>query len=273
MKDFLEKRAPSALDGLLSCETGPKQDAGCASCGGTFEGAVAYRCYDCIMPPTLCKNCLLKSHSHTPFHFVRVWDPRRQFWERRPLTELGVILELGHEGHRCWQANTARPMTIISEEGVHTVQVRFCACRDPETNLLTPDSTQLLAHSFWPASWDQPMTACTVQVLKTFTRLASLAHVNAKDFFECLRHKTDSIAPQHVEVFYSTRLKLHVLTRSIGPLSRIPDRSPNICFHGRGEATPRRFLEFKPRVAHRQMPGVPANRCEHGSGLENPEGA
>lgn len=197
----MDHRVEGAVNGLLHTEAGPGEGAVCASCDTSLVDVKVYCCYQCIMPPLLCKECLMTSHTHNPFHFVRIWDPARRFWERRPLSELGVVFEFGHEGKRCHlSSQEPRPMTIVSEEGVHVVKVRFCACKDNVTNLATPEATQLVKNGFWPASWMQPRTACTIQVMKTFLQLSSLAHANGKDYFQVLRHKTDSIAPHQVEV-------------------------------------------------------------------------
>ncbi|GJE92976.1 hypothetical protein PsYK624_091350 [Phanerochaete sordida] len=202
MREFVEKHAKPALYAMLRREQGPWKGFVCRGKECTSSGeqkSQAYRCFDCHMPPTLCRACLLASHTHTPFHFVQEWDRKRGFWRRKPLTELGVVLHLGHEGRRCeHRKRDPRPMCIVSEEGIHQLRVQLCECPDPTTSLPQPDSIQLLQHGFWPASWNEPHTAFTISLLKTFSLLANTAHVNSYDYFQVLRRKTDNVRPKDV---------------------------------------------------------------------------
>lgn len=199
MRDFLEHRARGALDTVLATEGVPQAGLSCAQCD---EGKPEwYRCSDCWMPPTLCRTCLLKTHKHNPFHFVQHWDPLRKFWRREPLSRMGVTVHLGHEGRRCpFASTTARTFTIVSENGIHTVKMLFCQCRDPATGARCPEATQLLRMGLWPASWESPESAFEIKTLKAFSLLANEGHVSAYDYFESLRKKTDFIRPGTVQV-------------------------------------------------------------------------
>ena len=198
MRAFVERWAVPALRGLLGREQPPEDGMTCRGCREpTTISPTRYRCCDCLNPPVLCKSCILRSHAHTPFHFVSEWDVRRRFWRRQPLASLGVVLDLGHDGERCTYASgTPRPMCIVSEHGVHELGVRFCGCLDKATRATTPDATQLLRHGLWPASWQQPRTAFTINVLKTFSLLSHQGNVNAYDYIEVLRRKTDGTVTQ-----------------------------------------------------------------------------
>ena len=162
------------------------------------------------MPPILCCPCLLKLHTHLPFHFVQEWDTKRQFWRHLPLTDLGLAINLGYEGKACPFATTApRPMCLISDYGVHNVLVSFYMCQDQATVLSSPEASQLLSARFWPSTWDRPHTAFTIHVLKDFSLLANQAHVNAHNFYQVLRHKTDSVATHEVMVRLSCKHVWH----------------------------------------------------------------
>ena len=202
MQDFLEKRAEAALENLLAHEKGPA-DLVCQECKSELPtGSSMYRCFDCYLPPTLCRECIVHTHRHNPFHFVQEWETQRRFWLRKPLTALdNLVFELGHGGHQCMYSTTPpRPMCIVSEHGIHNVRVRFCCCQNPSNDQATPESTQLLQHGFWPASWDKPHTAFTIRVLRDFNLLSTQANVTAYDFYKVMRRKTDNIAPHEVEV-------------------------------------------------------------------------
>ena len=199
MKDFLENRAQGALDVLHAAERGPQAGLCCNQCGEvTLEW---YRCSDCWISPTLCRTCLLETHKHNPFHFVEQWDTRRKFWRREPLTRIGVTVELGHEGRRCPYASaTPRTLTVVTENGIHSMKMLFCECRDTDTDVKKPEATQLLRLGLWPASWEYPESAFQIGTLKVFSLLANEAHVSAYDYVESLRKKTDFISPGKVQV-------------------------------------------------------------------------
>ena len=198
MKDFVTNRAEIALEELHEHEKGPAQDRQCRQCKRTPD--TWYRCCDCIVPPVLCKSCLIETHGHSPFHFVQEWQTTRRFWLRKPLTDLDVVMNLGHEGQGCYSNSTEpRLMRIVSEGGIHEIKMFFCHCRD-KTGAMVPDATQLLRVGFWPASWDTPQTAFTIQVLDTFSLLSNQAHLSAYDYFESLRRKTDFVRPAEANV-------------------------------------------------------------------------
>lgn len=218
------------------------------------------------MPRIMCKDCLFSSHVNNPFHFVRIWDPARGFWERKPLTDLGIVLELGHCGHRCeFAAGAPRPMTIVTENGVHSVPVRFCGCLDPNTGeKMATDTSQLVRNGFWPATWGQPRTAFSIRLMKTFSLFANHAHMNAYDYMGCLRRKTDGVAPDDVEVssLPSYRASSHPRT---GPIQGIHACSSDFRLHNGGE-TARREPAKAAGVCGVgcSVPGVSSDRQEHG---------
>lgn len=78
--------------------------------------------------------------------------------------------------------------------------MRFCECPDRVTGQTTSQAVQLIHNGFWPATWDQPTTTFTIQMIKSFTILANQASVNAFDYVKVLRRKTDGIALKDVEV-------------------------------------------------------------------------
>ncbi|TFY54157.1 hypothetical protein EVG20_g9824 [Dentipellis fragilis] len=65
------------------------------------QGDPRWRCESCFGQPAYCDDCTRQSHLHLPFHRVKNWTGThfRPAW----LSELGVCIQLGHEGHRCPQ--------------------------------------------------------------------------------------------------------------------------------------------------------------------------
>ena len=202
MQDFLDNQAEAALESLLTHEKGPSGFV-CQECKSKPSPSLSmYRCFDCYMPTLLCGQCIVETHCHNPFHFVQEWELKRHFWLHKPLMALGgIVLQLSHEGYLCQYSTTpSRSMCIGLEHGIHDVPVRFCACRNPVTDKLIPESMQLLHHGFWPASWNKPHTAFTVRLLKDFQLLSNQIHLSSYDFYKVMRRKTDNIAPQDVTV-------------------------------------------------------------------------
>lgn len=84
-------------------------------------------------------------------------------------------------------------MCIVFEEGIHQLNVEFCACLSPQILAAKPDGVQLIKHSFWAASWTQPLTAFAIKSLKSLSLPANRAQVKSYDYFNILRRKTDNV--------------------------------------------------------------------------------
>ncbi|EMD36311.1 hypothetical protein CERSUDRAFT_34378, partial [Gelatoporia subvermispora B] len=151
-----------------------------------------YRCVDCFLPRVLCKKCTVIMHKHLPFHRQEEWEVGRGFWAGKSLGNLGLIIDLGHGGQKCVAAlPEPRRMTIVHSHGVDEIGVRFCACLDDELES-TPAALQLISHGLWPATWEKPVTAFTVEVLKDFHLLALQAQLPAQDFYRYLQRRTNN---------------------------------------------------------------------------------
>ena len=81
-------------------------------------------------------------------------------------------------------------MCIVSSHGIHRVLVSFCFGLDKNTRQATSETTQLLRNGLWPATWNRPETAFTIELLSDFEALAKRAQVTGRDYFEFLRQKT-----------------------------------------------------------------------------------
>ena len=207
MSDFQKEWMAPALEATHAVEAGPRDDWACVDCAKksevlrTEDTGMRYRCSDCTLAPVLCKACLLAAHAYNPFHFAQEWGPEHKFWRRMPVSKLGICLELGHDGHKCFmRPGQARPMTIVHSGGFSTINIGFCHCIDKCTGMRKPESIQLVEHGFWLPSWEEPHTGFTVKLLKEFRILSNQAGVNVHDFHEYLRQKTDPIDGETVAV-------------------------------------------------------------------------
>jgi hypothetical protein len=116
------------MEDILSTEFDPMVDQICG-CGD--EGLRLYRCTDtgCLGAPTQCKQCIIQAHRFSPFHWIQEWNGR--FFERKDLSEIGLVFTLGHNGTTCPKAIKEDPgirFTIIDTNGIHSTCLHFCFC-------------------------------------------------------------------------------------------------------------------------------------------------
>ncbi|KAJ3552341.1 hypothetical protein NM688_g4199 [Phlebia brevispora] len=172
----------------------------CRACKNTAsdDNPVIYRCTQCLHGLHLCAKCCVKAHMHNPLHVVEEWDDRRRFWLKVSLMRLGLVINLGHDGEKC-ACVTLKPrtITVIHENGVHEVALRFCDCQEKQGEA-TPEPIQLLEAGFWPGSWKRPRTVITLGLLHQFQILSAQARTNAYDFYNYLARLTDNISPDDV---------------------------------------------------------------------------
>ncbi|EMD30750.1 hypothetical protein CERSUDRAFT_25709, partial [Gelatoporia subvermispora B] len=129
------------------------------------------------------------------------------FWRKESLATLGLTINLGHNGLKCPVAlDDPRRMTVTHSRGIEEVAVRFCACLNDDLDG-TPDCLQLIEHDLWPASWEKPMSAFTVDVLKEFHLLSLQSQMTAQDFIRYLQRRTDNVQTDQVPDRYRELLR------------------------------------------------------------------
>ncbi|OCH89243.1 hypothetical protein OBBRIDRAFT_804820 [Obba rivulosa] len=169
LAQFVERWARRALDMWLTHEQLPSHHT-CQRCNQNVN--TAYRCKECFQLPLSCSSCIVMDHQSNPFHRIRTWDASQGFWDKQSLSELGLTLNLGHNGRKCLVAlGELRRMTFMHSYGINDLGVCFCTCLDNELEGM-PDALQLIAVGMWPASWDKPMSAFTIDVMKQFHLLS-----------------------------------------------------------------------------------------------------
>lgn len=229
MSKFIESVAGKVLEVIYGHYAGPKHVAACSQCKETVVEQPLYRCTECVQLGNCCESCVKKCHVHSPFHAVEVWNPSQRFWRRLSLSELDVVLHLGHGGARCPNfTGSPRPTTIVHEQGVHTFKVQYCKCRRRPSDgtgeeergngglddrAQVSEVTQVLDAGFWPATWTTPQTLFTQQVLRDFSLLSNIAHVNAHDYMKFLTRVTDNVDPKSADVSASVCFVCSLLRR------------------------------------------------------------
>lgn len=117
------------------------------------------------------------------------------------LGELGYELHLEHGGAHCPGAlRDVRDFVILHDHGIVQLSIVFCCCKEA-----APETMQLMCVSLWPATWEKPNSAITLQALKIFDSLTVNAHTTAHDFMRHLERLSNVVVPDEVKV------SLHVL--------------------------------------------------------------
>jgi CxC2 like cysteine cluster associated with KDZ transposases len=197
-------------------------DGMCSHCNAQ-EGR--WRCLDCIGHQGECRECCRRSHQRLPFHRIEYWTGT--YYKADWLCNLGVVVDLGHGGQCCpLKSNSsqnvtntadaplssatsgrdvldiyrspsgtqddpidATRLTIVDQNGIHAVWVRFCICDSNE------DEYQILAVGLYPVTFRQIRSAFTFRVLDDF-RLENLeCKTSAYQYYNKLRRATSPLFP------------------------------------------------------------------------------
>lgn len=156
----------------------------CSSCSRT---PAHWRCKDCLGNRALCRDCCRVGHRDLPFHRIEFWTGTH--YERDWLSNLGVVIHLGHHGQCCPVRNTVKllteielcsenwdiyhspsglvdqpvecnSLTVVHTNGIHKVWVRTCSCREGG------EEYQFLELGLYPASYKRIETLFTCDLLQ-----------------------------------------------------------------------------------------------------------
>lgn len=177
---ILEREYSATVNNTCSCSLSP----------------ALYRCLECFFSVPSCRQCIITSHVHSPFHHIQRWTGTH--FKRTSLSSLGLTLHLGHASLSCPNAlpgNTGRAMTIVHTNGVHSMDINFCHCAGAEE-----EPTQLVASGLFPATIKYPATAFTFAVLKEFHIHTTASKKSAFDYVRALEMLTDNVFPDRPSV-------------------------------------------------------------------------
>ncbi|PIL23672.1 hypothetical protein GSI_13421 [Ganoderma sinense ZZ0214-1] len=155
-----------------------------------------------------------KKRKRPELHALR-WDG--QGFRRLSLRELGLTVQLGHDGDAC---NCPAPklcrIAVCDITGTHQVDVCFCECLDEDMDLFTPEWVQLFRCGWFPATTNRPATVFTFCLLDFFQELNFQAKTNLYDFWKTLERVTDNTgasAPlnRYMQISHSVRLWRHLV--------------------------------------------------------------
>ncbi|KAH6880562.1 hypothetical protein BKA70DRAFT_1575759 [Coprinopsis sp. MPI-PUGE-AT-0042] len=176
---------------MLTDYTSPLIEQPC-SCGA--EGAVCTtRCRDCFFYPPTCDACFVKAHRRSPTHWAHVWQSKGGYFLKTDISSLSTkpFIQLGHDGLPCkavYEDNLKHNFLIVDNNGVHSTRLRFCACDGCPSPV-----DQLLQAQLFPATFEDPRTAFTFSVLKSYEAHHHESAESAYSFITALRHLTDPL--------------------------------------------------------------------------------
>ncbi|PCH40637.1 hypothetical protein WOLCODRAFT_45431, partial [Wolfiporia cocos MD-104 SS10] len=155
------------------------------------------------------------------------------FWKRAALSDLGLVVQLGHNGRPCPQASDVRTLTVLHEHGIGSMEVQFCQCSQSSTPYPQAEPLQLIEFGLFPVTWTRPATVFTIQVMQDFHKLTLQAQISAHNFIMYLRRSTDNIGVDNVTDRYREFLTaqrefafLQAMKRAgVRPSTHLPARS------------------------------------------------
>lgn len=180
MKQFLDKK-DSLLDHILAHETHCMTGSRCA-CGVRDRTTM---CHDCLQFEPLCDDCFVQCHRNQSLHWAERWNG--SFFERKDLSQLGHVINLGHGGKSCPYSEDPKRLIVTDCNGIHDTKVAFCGCIRSGK-----EYTQLMKARLFPGSIDQPKMCFTFAVLKSFHMHCQVSKKSAYDFITALRRLTNN---------------------------------------------------------------------------------
>ena len=196
----------------------PPLDRKCTHCG---MSPGTYRCKDCFPQNFLCARCCISGHSTQPFHHIKKFVDG--CFQHHDLDMLGLVLNIRPHTGGChthgppaaqhisgnqsddeeWEddddlsdndINPGYPdvnkIVVIASTGIFKRSVQWCKCPNaPERHI------QLLRSRLFPATFKNPKTAFTFDVLDDFRLDALECNTSALNFMSKLARRTHPIFP------------------------------------------------------------------------------
>lgn len=125
-----------------------------------------------------------------------------QYWRKKTLQDLGLVVQLGHPGTTCHSPDNLLNLTVADSHGIHQVSTRFCAC---ELSVTTNKRRQVLNAGWYPATVTNPHTCATIRVLEEFHLQNLKGGITVQAFVGALAKRTDAtkVAPPPVSTCFS----------------------------------------------------------------------
>ncbi|KAF8588544.1 hypothetical protein K439DRAFT_1645511 [Ramaria rubella] len=116
--------------------------------------------------PVLHRYCVVHLHAHCPLHRIQKWEGC--FFSHVTLKQLGLRVQLGHDGRSC-----IRPKSSVKD-------------------FIVLDTTGIQSMSWFPASVANPTTVATFRYIELFQCATLQSQISAYNFYSTLEHLTDN---------------------------------------------------------------------------------
>lgn len=222
MQEYLDRRH-SILVEILWHESLPSKQF-CSNCQ---ESSSLYCCWDCFGTNMWCKECCVSTHMHAPFHRIQLWNGTH--FEQSDLPTHELIMDLAHYPDDCpsipsndktqmindpddsdeaddgYQSQSTEStvhsrsrsiLTIVTSTGIFKHTIRWCHCAKSSNQHVQ----LLLCAKLFPASFKNPKTVFTFEVLDQFRLDALECKSAALNFMSKIGRITDEVFPSRVPV-------------------------------------------------------------------------
>ncbi|KAI0083229.1 hypothetical protein BDY19DRAFT_998729 [Irpex rosettiformis] len=114
------------------------------------------------------------------------------FFERAPLSDLGLVIQLGHNPGESCRAPMCGPRSfmVMHTNGLHSVNMQFCECA--RASSAGSRAQQLLRYKLFPASVRDPTTCCTFAMMRHFHTTTLQSKSTMYDYYMTLIKLTDN---------------------------------------------------------------------------------
>ena len=200
-------------------------------CSNCQESSSPYCCWDCFGTHMWCRECCVSAHTRTPFHHIQMWDGNH--FEQSDLLTQELIIDLAHYPDDCPSipsneetqmmndpddsddadefADEFQPsqpsgstvhsgswstLTIVASTGIFKRSIQWCHWAKSSKRFVQP----LLHTKLFPASFKNPKTAFTFDVLDQFQLNALECKKVAMNFMSKIGRITDEVFPSQVPV-------------------------------------------------------------------------
>ena len=212
MMSIFEKELPALQNTILAKEHHPSLGRPC-HCG--LQNA-RYRCRSCTQCHLRCQTCIVEDHQLSAWHHLEEWVGTH--FSRTSLYYVGYHHRLGHGGNHCPnrdKSTLVKNMVIVHTNGFHKIMVEFCAC----DGRVTP-AYQLVDAQLFPTTLEDPETAFTFELLKTFQKLSLHSKINAYVYHCSLQEMTDGAFVHDVPNRYHEFVRVNRVWSHLGQVRR-----------------------------------------------------
>lgn len=228
LRQYLKIRQ-SLLFEMMRLEA-PPPDRMCTHCK---VAPGTYRCKDCFLQNFYCDQCSISTHSKEPFHRIQKFS--NGYFAASDLADLGLLLDIRPHSGDCLARNTRMSgydsaddpndeeawedddddtveqgqdsftfgrehrdvghIVVVASTGIFNRSVKWCSCPNAPAKHI-----QLLRSRLFPATFAQPKTAFTFEVLDHFRLDALECNTSALNFMSKLTRRTNEVFPGTVPV-------------------------------------------------------------------------